>query len=352
MVEIYRAILELVGQQDPVALLVVVAANGSTPQRVGAKALVDRQGRLQAGTIGGGLMESKALAKGALVLQRGTAQLFEFTLDEPYSRDAGPICGGTMRIFAAPCRPEYCQTYRLVLQAVESRQNGLLLTIISGTEVGCTHWLGADGDGKDGSPIDVGRLGPFNTKGQAGTIVVHQTGTELFVEPISAPPRMLIVGGGHVGLAIVQQAMWLGFDVTVLDDRTELAQADRFPVGTKVICGAIRAEVERFPKESDSFIILVSKGHKSDAEALEGCIHSAPAYIGMIGSHRKIVLLRRHFLESGLATEEEFARVFAPIGLDIGAVTVEEIATSIMAQVVAVRRKVREHRKVNHMVLQ
>ena len=161
---------------------------------------------------------------------------------------------------------------------------------------------------------------------------------------------MLIVGGGHVGQAVAQQATWLGFDVTVLDDRTEFAQANRFPVGTKVICGQICGEVERFPKDKDSYIVIVSRGHRPDAEALDGCIHSEPAYIGMIGSRRKAGLLRKHFLESGLATEDEFDRVFAPIGLDIGAVTVEEIATSIMAQVVAVRRKGRTNDQAEDMV--
>lgn len=352
MVEIYHKILELVNRKYPVALLVVASATGSTPQSVGAKALVNSQGKLLAGTIGGGLMESKALSAGADVLQGGIAQLFDFALDEPYSREAGPICGGNMRIFAVPCQQTHCQIYRLAIQAIESRQKGLILTHLTGSDIGHITWLDANRVGEANSPVNPTQLRSFITQQQAATITDHQAGIEILVEPISALPRMLIVGGGHVGQAITQQAIWLGFDVTVLDDRTEFARADRFPHGTKVICGPICDVVERLPKESDSFIVIVSKGHKPDAEALEGCIHSDPAYIGMIGSQRKIALLRKHFLESGLATEQEFAHVFAPIGLDIGAVTVEEIATSIMAQIVAIRRQQPETAQINHMVMQ
>ena len=340
--EFYRKVLEVLDRERPAALLVVVAAAGSTPQRIGAKALVDEQGRLLAGTIGGGLMESKALAHGVDALRTGEAKLFDFAMDEPYARDAGPICGGTMQILAAPCRPDDGPTYRQVMAAAKARQRGLLLTVISGPEVGRTSWLSAD---ELARPAAAEKFAPFLGKGnpQPGQLPLAltkaQPDRQWFVEPMSPPPRMLIVGGGHVGQAVAQSATWLDFEVTVLDNRPAFAQAERFPAGTKVICGPIRTEVERFEKETDTFIVLVSMGHKPDAEALEGCIHSKPAYIGMIGSRRKVALLRNHFLELGLATEQEFARVHAPIGLDIGAVTVEEIATSIMAQVVAIRRQ-------------
>ncbi|MHC4687696.1 MAG: XdhC family protein, partial [Planctomycetota bacterium] len=89
----------------------------------------------------------------------------------------------------------------------------------------------------------------------------------------------------------------------------------------------------------DVYVVLVTRGHKLDAETLEACIHAPAAYVGMIGSKRKVALLRENFIESGLAAAEEFDRVFAPIGLDIGAVTVPEIAASITAELIAVRRK-------------
>jgi xanthine dehydrogenase accessory factor len=161
----------------------------------------------------------------------------------------------------------------------------------------------------------------------------------VLVEPVIPNPSLLIAGGGHVGQALARMAVPLGFDVTVVDDRPEFTHAALFPDGVSTRCGDIAKEVASFPVTSDVFIVLVTRGHKQDAEALEVCIHKPGAYIGMIGSKRKVAMIRKSFIESGLATESELDCVFAPIGLDIGAITVPEIATSIAAELVAVRRK-------------
>jgi xanthine dehydrogenase accessory factor len=150
---------------------------------------------------------------------------------------------------------------------------------------------------------------------------------------------LLIVGGGHIGQALARQAILVGFDVVVLDDRPEFTDPALFPEGVATRCGDIREEVEASAIGRDTYIVIVTRGHKHDAEALEACIHAPAAYIGMIGSKRKVALMRQDFIESGLAGEEEFGRVFAPVGLDIGAVTVPEIAASIVAQLIEVRRK-------------
>ncbi len=107
------------------------------------------------------------------------------------------------------------------------------------------------------------------------------------------------------------------------------------------------AACERGP---ESYVVIVTRGHRSDAEALAACIHSPAAYVGMIGSRRKVAMMRREFAESGGATEQELARLYAPIGLDIGAVTVPEIATSILAELIAVRRRGADAPPPGHMV--
>ena len=112
-----------------------------------------------------------------------------------------------------------------------------------------------------------------------------------------------------------------------------------FPPRTKTCCASIGDALARHPISPRTHIVLVNRGHGGDAEVLEASLHSEAAYIGMIGSRRKVSCLRDHFLSEGLATEEEWDRLYAPIGLDIGAVTVEEIATSVMAEIVSVRRK-------------
>jgi len=169
--------------------------------------------------------------------------------------------------------------------------------------------------------------------------VTDDDGREIYVEPVICPPRLLVVGGGHVGQAVVKLGVELGFDITVVEDREEYAHSSLFPDEVETRWGDIKPLVAEFPQDKDTYIVLVSKGHRPDAEALEGCIRGNSAYIGMIGSKRKIRFLKKHFLEEGLATEAEWNRVATPIGFDIGAVTVPEIAVSIAAQLVAARRR-------------
>jgi xanthine dehydrogenase accessory factor len=169
----------------------------------------------------------------------------------------------------------------------------------------------------------------------------------VLVEPVIPKPLLVIAGGGHIGQALARQASIVGFDVTILDDRAEFTDPALFPEDTRTICGDIPKKVANLSSGSDTYIVVVTRGHKLDAEALEACIHAPVAYVGMIGSSRKVSLIRRNFIETGLATEEEFNRVFTPIGLDIGAVTVPEIAASITAELIAVRRKGLTHKSSN-----
>ena len=338
--EIYRKAIELLSEGLPFALGTVVAAQGSTPQKVGSKAILDSQGS-QFGTLGGGLVEADGLRCMRESLETGEAKLLECRLDEDYSREAGPICGGVMRIFADPKAADSAAGYRAAVEAVDSGKGGVLLTLVQGNDIGGgrSHWVGEEN--LNGSlPWAVSRNAAETVLAtEEPDLVTTESGTVVFLEPLVAAPRLLVVGGGHVGQAVARQSLALGFDVTVVDDREEYARPELFPEGTKTIAGPIGPAVAEFPKGPNSYIILVSKGHRPDAEALEQCIHSDAAFIGMIGSKRKIRFLRKNFVENGLATKAEFDRIVAPIGFDIGAITVSEIGVSIAAQLVAARRR-------------
>ena len=162
---------------------------------------------------------------------------------------------------------------------------------------------------------------------------------EVFVEPVIPRPLLLIAGGGHISQALALQADLAGFDIMILDDRAEFTNPQLFPESAKTNCDDIAKVISDFDITPDTYIVIVTRGHKHDAETLKTCIHAPAAYIGMIGSKRKVALIRKNFLETDIATEQEFSRVFTPIGLDIGALTVPEIATSIVSQLIAVRRK-------------
>ena len=337
--EIYRKALEWLDEGRTVALGTVVYAQGSTPQKAGSKAIIDDRGN-QAGTLGGGLVEADGLTQMSQTLSDNTARLYEFRLDEAYSREAGPICGGVMRLFANPRTRANADSYRKAVEAVEKRERGLLVTTLSGDPqpTGQATWFTVENGAVEALGCREEDI-EHCLREEVPLLVETQSGGEAFIEPVVPRPRLLIVGGGHVGQAVARQGVELGFEVTVYDDRPELARPELFPEGVHAAHGDLRELVSAFPKEADTYIVLVSKGHKPDAEALEGCIHSNPAYIGMIGSERKIRYLRKNFIGEGIATEEEFNRVVAPIGYDVGAVTVPEIAVCIAAQLVAARRR-------------
>ncbi len=160
---------------------------------------------------------------------------------------------------------------------------------------------------------------------------------QLMLEIFEAPARLVVVGGGHIGLALVEMGSILGLEVTVLDDRPEFANAERFPMADAVLTGEIAAELDAMDLSGACSIVLVSRGHKQDELALRHSVGRGAAYVGMIGSRRRTRTVLERLTRDGVAADE-LARVHTPIGLDIGAETPEEIAVSILAEIVMERR--------------
>ena len=160
---------------------------------------------------------------------------------------------------------------------------------------------------------------------------------EVMVEIIEASATLLIVGGGHIGLSLATIGAHVGFFVAVIDDREMYANAERFPMADKVLAGDVDALLRDFPIGPTTYIVLVSRGHKVDELALRQVVGRGAGYVGMIGSKRRVSTVLRHLAEEGYAVEA-LERVYTPIGFDIAAETPEEIAVSILAEVIAVRR--------------
>ncbi len=343
---IFAKIVELIDGGDGLAVALVLSAQGSTPQRAGARAIVEQSGRLW-GTVGGGAVEADTQRAAAEACRSQCPRLLDFELDSLDAADEGAICGGRMRLLVDPTVARHRSCFAQAADALANRRRGCLLTRIRAlgeVEVE-VQWLAENSlpDAKTFPGVDAirsclesGRPGRFVAAAQASA-----GGEEVFVEPVLPSPLLVIAGGGHVGQAVALEAFRVGFDVTVIDDRPEFAAADLFPPGVSAVCGPIPEQMAACPLDEDSYVVLVTRGHRHDALALAACIHRRLAYLGMIGSRRKVALIRKQFLETGLATEEEFDRVRAPIGLPIGAVTVPEIAVSIVAQLIAVRRNCR-----------
>jgi xanthine dehydrogenase accessory factor len=161
---------------------------------------------------------------------------------------------------------------------------------------------------------------------------------EVFFEVLPAPPKLIVVGAGHIAVPLTKFAKLLDFHVTVLDDRILFANRERFPGADDIRVGDMAAELKGLPLTPSTYIVLITRGHKYDDPCLREIVHSRAKYIGMIGSRRRIKALFEKFRNEEKIAEEILQRVYAPIGLDIATETPEEIALSIMAEIVKVRR--------------
>lgn len=175
-----------------------------------------------------------------------------------------------------------------------------------------------------------GRVHRLDVKGGADAY-------EVMVEVIEAPATLLIVGGGHIGLSLAIMGEHAGFSVAVLDDREAYANRERFPMADRVMAGDFEEHLRDFPIGGHTYVVLVSRGHKQDELALRQVVGRNAAYVGMIGSRRRVSTVLRHLAEEGFPIDD-LEKVHTPIGFDIGAETPEEIAVSILAEVIMVRR--------------
>ncbi|HXZ39145.1 MAG TPA: XdhC/CoxI family protein [Terriglobales bacterium] len=169
---------------------------------------------------------------------------------------------------------------------------------------------------------------------------------DIFIEPVLPPALLYIFGAGHVSLNLYKTASNAGFDVTVVDDREAYANRERFPQAKEVIAEDFEGAMAKLTPSESSYIVIVTRGHRDDMRVLRWAVQTQARYIGMIGSKRKTITIFRELVNEGLAPEL-FERVHAPVGLDIGAITPEEIAVAITAELIAVRR--RTERALPHM---
>jgi len=169
---------------------------------------------------------------------------------------------------------------------------------------------------------------------------------DIFIEPVLPPASLDIFGAGHVALSLYRTAKNAGFDVNVIDDRDSYANRERFPEAKEVIAEDFDQVMARISPNETSYIVIVTRGHHDDMRVLRWAVQTQARYIGMIGSKRKTITIFRELVKEGIP-EHLFERVHAPVGLDIGAITPEEIAVAITAELIAVRRRV--ERPLPHM---
>lgn len=169
---------------------------------------------------------------------------------------------------------------------------------------------------------------------------------DIFIEPVLPPATLYIFGAGHVAQSLYKAATNAGFDVSVIDDRESYANKERFPDAKEVIANDFDEAMSRISPGETSLIVIVTRGHRDDMRVLRWAVQTRAHYVGMIGSKRKTIAIFRELVKEGIP-EHLFGRVHAPVGLDIGAITPEEIAVAITAELIAARRGV--ERQLPHM---
>jgi xanthine dehydrogenase accessory factor len=342
MKHLYESLLEILDRRGRAALALVVATEGSAPQVPGAAAVFSASG-LEAGTVGGGLLEAtvEGFARRALDDRRG--RLVGLALDAEEAEADAAVCGGSVSVLIDPLADEERPVFERAVAGLRSRRAGALLTTLQtlpGDFVSVAKdWLPRERFRELALPGrgDAVRAEIERAWSLAEPRLVDLKGDRLFIEPILPAPRLVIAGAGHVGKAVAHLGNLLDFEVTAIDDRPEFANRANLPDAAQVIVQDIAAAVGAVPDDPDNYFVLVTRGHRHDAAALRACIKKRAAYIGMIGSRHKVGLLREEFLRQGWATAEEWGRVHTPIGLPIHSRSVAEIAVSIAAELVKVR---------------
>jgi len=345
----FPKLIETLAGGQGLALATMIETEGSTPQVPGASAIFSAAG-LVAGTVGGGLLEARVEAIAKEALGDGKARLATIRLDAEPSDMEGAICGGTARVLIDPAVEAARAVFGKALDGFKGRRPGYLASVIAMPPKGERglvsverSWIPAGGrtpGARETAPSPLAAIGPAELEWllRDGRPRLFKGERRLtFVEPVLPLPRLIIAGAGHVGRAVARLGSLLDWSVTIIDDRSEFANAWNVPEADEIVVGDIGKAVGKIEDSPDNYFVIVTRGHQKDAEALRAALGRPAAYIGMIGSKRKIELMRCEFLESGWASADEWARVHAPIGLDIGSKTVEEIAVSIAAELVLVR---------------
>lgn len=342
---IYARMAKLAAEGRRFAVATVVRTQGSTPQVVGARLVVsDDERERPIGTLGGGCVEADAILASREILKTGGRYLRSHALTEELAWNTGLVCGGTMWILAERGEDALTAGGRDHLeQCARAADNGppiVLATLFErrGRELAFAGRVVVDSHGQPAGTFGDSthdRLATAEAVRQLphGTARLVPAGEshELLLEPVAGRPQIIVAGGGHVSQAIARQAHLLDFDVTILEDRPEFANPERFG-GARVLSGHIADTLASLDYSWNSFIVVATRGHKLDGECVLAAVKTGARYIGLLGSRRKAVLIAEMLREEGVP-QDRIDTIRTPVGLDLGGRTPAEIALSVMAEI-------------------
>jgi xanthine dehydrogenase accessory factor len=328
---------------QPVALATVIETWGSAPRGVGSKLALTAAGQM-AGSVSGGCVEGAVIETGVDMLKKGGSKLLHFGVADETAWEVGLACGGTIEVFVSPLDTA---VYDRLHTALAAEQAAALVTVIRGPADLLGHGFlledggdgfGALGAGLDGKAIEAARSALSEGHSRRVVLGPETDGdpVEIFVDVMLPSPTLIMVGGVHIAIALTTIARTLGYRTIVIDPRTAFAGGTRFAHADQLIKlwpdkGLAQVAIGR-----STAITALTHDPKLDDPALIAALASPAFYVGALGSRKTHEKRRHRLLEQGVP-QEQLDRLFAPVGLDIGAKTPEEIALSVMAQIVGVR---------------
>jgi xanthine dehydrogenase accessory factor len=365
----YRQVKQFMDEGETLAVATIVSTLGSTPREVGAKMVITASGEIL-GTVGGGCGEAEVRREAIQVIRSRNPTLVRVELLDEIESDSPAVCGGILNVFVDPWwqdadAPVCGKLTEELIQVVSEGAAAVMATVINAENIDDVYpgdkCLIRDGVLRSGSIKNKELLQAILNEADnrlqienSRQVLLELPGTagkaEVFFEVVTAMRKAIIVGAGHLAIPLVQFTKILGFHTTVLDDRVMYANRERFPQADAIMVGDMSVTLSQIEITSQTYIVLITRGHQFDEPCLRAIIHSPAKYIGMIGSKRRIKACFIRFRDEDEIPEELLQRVYAPIGLDIKAESPEEIALSIIAEMVKVRRggtaqSLAEHRK-------
>jgi xanthine dehydrogenase accessory factor len=366
--QIWSEAVRVLEQGEPFVLATVINVRGSTPREAGAKMIVRTDG--QYGTIGGGCGEAEVFRKARLLLHEGEgARLTAVDLTGDFDQQEIGSCGGIMDVLIDIWSPPSGLSIarKLADSAEHSRAAALLTLVDPGARLELP--VGAKTVIAPAGPVPSDQLavvlhealGPLAERAadaMAELVELDGTGTtkpvvrmessgapQIFIDPIVGAQRLIIAGAGHIAVPLAALGSMLGFHVTVIDDRASFANRQRFPNADEIIVKPFGAAIASLELDRHCYVISVTRGHAFDEEVLRAALvqqhrlakTNSSCFIGMIGSRRRVRAMLARFDDENF-DPRLLEEIHAPLGLDIGAETPEEIAIAIMAEIIRERR--------------
>jgi len=326
---------------EQIVLATIIKRTGSAPRAIGSKCIIREDGAV-VGTIGGGYLEHAVSERAKTIFKKDKSEIYQIRLTGNDIAKTDMICGGAVDVYLEPLSPENRTTEDLftsLKKLIESGGKGILLTLVCEDASALdtqTRMLMAKGDstgeirGMPEETLDLDEL----TEPQL--ILLPDSDARIFAEHVDIEPILFLFGAGHISTFLAPMAKMVGFRVAVVDDRPEFANSERFPDADEIHAVPFPEAFDRISVSDSSYITIVTRGHTFDRVVLESALLTEPTYVGMIGSSKKRKMIYNALRDKGIS-EEKLSSVHSPIGIDIDAETPEEIAVSVIAELIKVR---------------